>query len=77
MQWLRDKDGNEFRLDDETWSHIQEFHPEIAEVGLIESVLVDPDWIIRSSWDAESILYCSGEPWFPEGTAAGADAPSA
>jgi len=53
VQWLRDKDGNEFRLDDETWSHIQEFHPETTEVGLIESVLVDPDWIMRNSWDGE------------------------
>ena len=57
MKWLRDKDGNEFSLDDETWSHIQEFHPEITDIALIESVLLDPDQVVRSNWDAESVLF--------------------
>ena len=26
MQWLEDKDGHAFSLNDETWSHIREFH---------------------------------------------------
>jgi hypothetical protein len=57
MLWLRDKDGNEFRLEDETWAHIQEFHPEITNIELIASILLDPDAIVRSNWDAQSILY--------------------
>jgi hypothetical protein len=57
MQWLRDKDGNEFRLDDETWAHIQEFHPEITDIALIASILLNPDAIVRSNWDAQGILY--------------------
>jgi hypothetical protein len=57
MRWLDDKDGNEFRLDDETWTHIQEFHPEITSVELIGLILRDPDQIVRSDWDSQSILY--------------------
>jgi hypothetical protein len=57
MQWLVDKDGSKFRLEDETWMHIQEFHPEITHIELIESILLDPDMIVRSNWDAQSILY--------------------
>ena len=57
MQWLEDKDGNAVSLDDETWSHIQEFHPEITDTSLIESILHDPDRIVRSNWDVDSILY--------------------
>ncbi len=57
MQWLGDKDGNEFALDDETWAHIQEFHPEFENVESIQSVLLKPDWIVRSNWDRESVLY--------------------
>ncbi len=57
MQWLKDKDGNAFSLEDETWSHIQEFHPEITDTSFIESILRDPDRIVRSNWDVDSILY--------------------
>ena len=57
MWWLRDKDRNEFRLDDETWAHILEFHPEIANVELVESILRDPDQVVRSNWDSQCILY--------------------
>lgn len=57
MQWLRDKDGNEFVLDGETWAHIQEFHPEFTDIGMIESVLLKPNWIVRSNWDRQSVLY--------------------
>ena len=57
MWWLEDKDGNKFKLDDETWEHIQEFHPEIVSVELVESILQDPDQIVQSNWDSESILY--------------------
>ena len=57
MQWLTDKDGNTFALDNETWAHIQEFHPEITDVALLESVLLKPDWIVRSNWDDHGILY--------------------
>ncbi len=54
---LKDKDGREFTLDPETWMHIQEFHPEFTEIGLLEVALLKPSWIVRSSWDRESILY--------------------
>ena len=57
MWWLDDKDGNQYKLDDETWAHIQQFHPEIVSVDLIESILHDPDQIVLSNWDNESILY--------------------
>lgn len=57
MLWLRDKDGNKFFLDEETWAHIQEFHPEIDDIEMIETVLLDPDIIVQSNWDDESILY--------------------
>ena len=48
MLWLRDKDGNKFFLNKETWAHIQEFHPEITEVEMIESVFLNPDIIVQS-----------------------------
>ena len=57
MLWLSDKDDNKFLLNEETWAHIQEFHPEITEVEMIESVLLNPDIIVQSNWDDESILY--------------------
>ena len=57
MWRLKDKDGNEYRLDDETWEHIQKFHPEIVSAQLIESILLDPDQIVRSNWDDQSVLY--------------------
>lgn len=57
MRWLADKDGNEFILYDETWRHIRRFHPEITSVEIIESILLEPDVIIKSSWDPESVLY--------------------
>ena len=57
MWRLSDKDGNEYQLDDETWAHIQEFHPEIDSVDLIETILLHPDRIVRSNWDEQSILY--------------------
>jgi hypothetical protein len=57
VQWLNDKDGNAFALDAETWMHIQEFHPEITDIALIESALLKPDWIVRSNWDSHSVLY--------------------
>jgi len=57
MRWLRDKDDNEFILYDETWQHIRMFHPEITGVEDIETVLQDPDVIMRSNWDPDSILY--------------------
>jgi hypothetical protein len=55
--WLKDKDGYKFLLAAETWEHIQEFHPEIIEVEMIEFVLLIPDTIVQSNWDEESILY--------------------
>lgn len=59
MQWLTDKDGKKFALDTETWEHIREFHPEITDADLIEAVLLEPDWIVRSNWDTTTYLYYS------------------
>lgn len=56
-RWVKDKDGNEFALYDETWRHIRQFHPEISRVEIIESVLLEPDVMMRSSWDPNSLLY--------------------
>lgn len=44
-------------LEDETWEHIREFHPEVTEIGMIEGVLLNPDWILRSVWDTQTYLY--------------------
>lgn len=44
-------------LDDETWKHIREFHPEITDFEMIEKVLQNPDWIVQSNWDLETYLY--------------------
>ncbi len=54
---LADKDGNEFVLYEATWQHIKQFHPEIQDVEDLESVLQEPDVIVRSNWDSDSALY--------------------
>ncbi len=57
MQWLTDKDGNRFALDSGTWAHIQQFHPEFTDPSTIQTILQNPNWIVRSNWDRDSILY--------------------
>ncbi len=52
-----DKDENEFALYDEVWGHIRKYHPEIKDLKAIETIIKNPDVIVRSSWDKNSNLY--------------------
>lgn len=57
MKVLHDKDGKDFILTKDTWNHIQRYHPEIKTIEQIEVILKEPDTIVRSNWEKESLLY--------------------
>lgn len=55
---LLDKNGVKYALFQETWFHIQKFHPEIRRFDILEEVLMTPDIVMRSKWDPHGLLYC-------------------
>ena len=57
LQTIIDKEGNKFELFDEVWMHIRRYHPEIKNTYMLELILKQPDFIIKSSWDDQSYFY--------------------
>jgi len=50
--------GNSIELSDERWLHIIKEHPEVSlHKERIQEVLVTPDYVKKSSRDAEVLLY--------------------